>query len=59
MVGDRIDCDMIPARLLGMRTVRLRSGRHASQEARSPDEGPDAEAVDVPGLRTAIFILLD
>jgi putative hydrolase of the HAD superfamily len=59
MVGDRIDCDIVPARQLGMLTVRLRSGRHASQEARSPDEGPDAEAVDVPGLRTAIFILLD
>jgi len=28
MVGDRIDNDVFPARLLGMRTVRIRTGRH-------------------------------
>jgi putative hydrolase of the HAD superfamily len=59
IVGDRIDCDVVPARLLGMRTVRLRTGRHASQEPRSWGERPDAEATDVPGLRKAIFALLD
>lgn len=59
MVGDRIDCDIVPARLLGMRTVRLRAGRHVSQEPRNADERPDAEAIDVPGIRTAIFALLD
>jgi len=26
MVGDRIDCDIVPAKSLGMRAVRLRSG---------------------------------
>jgi putative hydrolase of the HAD superfamily len=57
MVGDRIDCDIVPARLLGMRTVRLRSGRHAGQEPRVWDERPDAEASDVAGLRAAIFAL--
>ena len=40
MVGDRIDCDIVPAKQLGMRTVRLRTGRHASQEPRSEDERP-------------------
>ena len=59
MVGDRVDCDIVPAKSLGMRTVRLRTGRHIAQEARSPDERPDAEATDVPGLRAAIFALLD
>lgn len=59
MVGDRIDCDIVPAKQLGMRTVRLRGGRHAAQEPRSWDERPDAEATDVPGLRTAIFALLE
>jgi FMN phosphatase YigB (HAD superfamily) len=59
MVGDRIDCDIVPAKQLGMRAVRLRTGRHASQEPRSWDERPDAEATDVPGLRAAILALLD
>jgi putative hydrolase of the HAD superfamily len=59
MVGDRVDCDIVPARLLGMRTVRLRTGRHAGQEPRAWDECPDTEATDVAGLRTAIFALLD
>ena len=59
MVGDRIDCDIVPAKSLGMRAVRLRTGRHAGQEPRSQDERPDAEATDVPGLRAAIFALLD
>lgn len=55
MVGDRIDCDIVPAKQLGMRTVRLRTGRHAGQKPRSWDEQPDAQAIDVPGLRAAIF----
>ena len=59
MVGDRIDCDIAPAKSLGMRAVRLRSGRHAGQEPRTWHERPDAEATDVPGLRAAILALLD
>jgi HAD superfamily hydrolase (TIGR01549 family) len=59
VVGDRIDCDIVPAKALGMRAVRLRTGRHIAQEPRNDDERPDAEASDVPGLRAAIFALLD
>lgn len=59
MVGDRIDCDVVPAKALGMRAVRLRTGRHAGQEPRAWDECPDTEATDVPGLRTAILALLE
>lgn len=59
MVGDRIDCDIIPARELGMRTVRLRTGRHASQEPRSDDDRPDFEVTDIVGMRTAILGMLD
>jgi putative hydrolase of the HAD superfamily len=59
MVGDRIDCDIVPAKSLGMLAVRLRTGRHITQEPRNADERPDSEAIDVPGLRTAIFALLD
>jgi putative hydrolase of the HAD superfamily len=59
MVGDRIDNDIVPAKLLGMRTVRIRTGRHASQEPRSWDEAPDAEARDAPGILGAIEAILD
>jgi putative hydrolase of the HAD superfamily len=48
MVGDRIDCDIVPAKQLGMRAVRLRTGRHASQEPRTQHERPDAEAIRRP-----------
>jgi putative hydrolase of the HAD superfamily len=54
MVGDRIDNDIVPAKLLGMRTVLLRTGRHATQQPRSWDEVPDAEVLDAPGILRAI-----
>lgn len=54
MVGDRIDNDIAPARLLGMRTVLFRTGRHASQQPRWWEDVPDAEVSDVAGLRRAI-----
>jgi putative hydrolase of the HAD superfamily len=59
MVGDRIDCDIVPARQLGMRTVRLRTGRHATQEPRTADERPEVEVTDVAGMREAILGMLD
>ncbi|OAI39124.1 hypothetical protein AYO38_08130 [bacterium SCGC AG-212-C10] len=58
MVGDRIDNDIAPARLLGMRTVLFRTGRHIPQRPRSLDELPEAEVRDVDALRGAIEILL-
>ncbi|BBK29593.1 hypothetical protein STHU_02270 [Allostella humosa] len=58
MVGDRIDNDIAPARLLGMAAVRLRTGRHAGQRPRSLREVPDADVADVPGLALAIDRLL-
>jgi HAD superfamily hydrolase (TIGR01549 family) len=54
MVGDRIDNDIVPARWLGMWTVRFRTGRHAEQRARTWMERPDAEVEDVRGLEAAI-----
>jgi putative hydrolase of the HAD superfamily len=59
MVGDRIDNDIAPAKLLGMRTVLFRTGRHRNQQPRSWDEIPDLEVTDVPELQRAIFKLLD
>jgi putative hydrolase of the HAD superfamily len=59
MVGDRIDNDIVPARLLGRRTVLIRTGRHREQQARSWDELPDAQAVDAAGILRAIETMLD
>ncbi len=58
MVGDRIDNDVAPARLLGMRTVLFRTGRHIAQQPRSAQEVPDAEVRDTAELRTALEQLL-
>lgn len=58
MVGDRIDNDVSPARLLGMRTVRIRTGRHRDQRPRSWDETPDAEVEDAAGILEAIEAML-
>ncbi len=41
MVGDRIDNDIFPAKLLGMGTVLFRTGRHIEQQPRSLSEIPD------------------
>jgi putative hydrolase of the HAD superfamily len=58
MVGDRVDNDVAPARLLGMRAVLIRTGRHAAQQPRSWDEIPDAEVEDAPGILRAIEALI-
>jgi putative hydrolase of the HAD superfamily len=58
MVGDRMDNDIVPAKLLGMRTVRVRTGRHRAQEPRSWDEIPDVEVEDAAGIGKAIELLL-
>jgi HAD superfamily hydrolase (TIGR01549 family) len=58
MVGDRIDNDIAPARLLGMRTVLFRTGRHIAQQPRCAAEVPDAEVRTAPELRVALESLL-
>lgn len=58
MVGDRIDNDIAPAALLGMRTVLIRTGRHREQQPRAWDETPDFEAADAPGILWAIEQLI-
>jgi putative hydrolase of the HAD superfamily len=58
MVGDRIDNDIVPARLLGMTAILFRTGRHAGQQPRSWTEVPDAEVRDVAGLEAAILQML-
>jgi HAD superfamily hydrolase (TIGR01509 family) len=54
MVGDRIDKDILPARQVGMRTVRIRVGLHRNQRPRVPFEVPDAELESVVGLADAV-----
>ncbi|MGE0685324.1 MAG: HAD family hydrolase [Dehalococcoidia bacterium] len=59
MVGDRIDNDIAPAKLLGMRTVLIRTGRHREQQPRSWDERPDREVVDAAGILRAVVELVE
>ncbi len=54
MIGDRIDNDIAPARLLGMRTIRFRCGRHVAQAPRTWSELPDADVSTVDALAAAI-----
>ncbi len=42
MIGDRLDCDIYPANVLGMRTIWVRVGPHAVQQPRIPEDVPDA-----------------
>jgi HAD superfamily hydrolase (TIGR01549 family) len=58
MVGDRIDNDVAPARVLGMRTVLFRTGRHMAQQPRCAAEVPDAEVRNTAELRTALERML-
>jgi FMN phosphatase YigB (HAD superfamily) len=58
MVGDRIDNDIAPARMLGRRTVLFRTGRHIAQQPRCVDEVPDVEVSDVHESREALEGLL-
>ena len=54
MVGDRIDNDIVPARMLGMTTIRFVTGRHAKQQPRSWGEAPHVDVRTVDELRQMI-----
>lgn len=58
LIGDRIDNDIVPAKTLGMPTIRFVSGRHAAQEPRSWYERPDTEVESVEELKLAIYKIL-
>jgi FMN phosphatase YigB (HAD superfamily) len=57
MVGDRIDNDVIPARQVGMKSIRIRLGLHRNQEARYPEEIPDIEISSADQLFDAVSSL--
>jgi len=54
MVGDRQDNDIVPAKRLGMRTIRFLTGLHRIQEARMPSELPDRTIESLTELPDAI-----
>lgn len=54
MVGDRIDKDVVPAKAIGMRTIRVKVGIHAEQEPRIPDEIADMEITNVSEIPDAV-----
>jgi HAD superfamily hydrolase (TIGR01549 family) len=58
MVGDRIDNDIAPARLLGMTTVLFRTGRHIGQQPRSVEEVPDCEVWTTDELERVLIELI-
>ena len=54
VIGDRIDTDIVPAKLLGMTTVLFRTGRHARQQPRTWEETPDHQVETVPALAAVL-----
>ncbi|MBC7222065.1 HAD family hydrolase [Candidatus Bipolaricaulota bacterium] len=55
MVGDRLDHDVFPARLLGMRTVRVLLGPYSGQRPPSPLHLPHASIPDLSTLEEALL----
>jgi HAD superfamily hydrolase (TIGR01549 family) len=55
MVGDRIDKDIVPAKMIGMSTIRMRTGLHRNQRPRTPDEEPDFEIGGITGLLEVLY----
>ena len=58
MVGDRIDKDVIPAKQVGMKTIRYVTGIHQDQRPRTPDEYPDREISSINQLTETVKALL-
>lgn len=58
MVGDRLDCDIAPARLLGLKTVRVVRGSHREQRPRTPADLPDRSVAGADEILSAIDALL-
>ncbi|MDR2417577.1 MAG: HAD family hydrolase [Treponema sp.] len=56
MIGDRIDKDIIPAKMLGMKTVRIKVGIHKNQNPRIPAEKPDITVKTLKELKLEMLI---
>ncbi len=51
MIGDRLDNDIYPGRMLGMTTIRLKTGPHRHQPVLSPEYLPHHTAHSIDNLR--------
>lgn len=58
MVGDRVDFDVHPAKLMGMKTVRVLVGPYAGQEPVSPFHVPDRTISTLSDLSPALASFL-
>jgi len=58
MIGDRLGNDIAPTKALGMKTLRLRVGSHASQQPKDEKERPDLTVEDPAELLNAAISLL-
>ena len=54
MVGDRIDNDIIPAKELGMHSIRVRTGYFAADTAKNDAEVADVEINCLPEIIDAM-----
>ena len=54
MVGDRLDYDVYPAKLLGMKTVRVLVGPYVLQEPQTPFHKPDITIGTIAELPEAV-----
>jgi HAD superfamily hydrolase (TIGR01549 family) len=59
MIGDRIDKDIIPAKLIGMKTIRIKVGIHKNQEPRTPEEIPDLTVENIKEIKTESIKAMD
>jgi FMN phosphatase YigB (HAD superfamily) len=50
MIGDRIDKDIIPAKMVGMKTIRIKTGIHKNQEPRIMEEIADLTVEDIKAM---------
>lgn len=54
MIGDRLDNDIIPAKMLGMRSILVKQGEYAILEPRTPKEIPNATVTEITQVPEAI-----
>ncbi len=58
MIGDRQDNDIAPAKTMGMYAILFRTGTHARQHFRYPEERPDSTVGSVTELREVLNALI-
>ena len=59
MVGDRIDKDIIPAKMVGMKTIKIKVGIHKNQEPRIPEEIPDLTVNKIEDIEIELIKKMD